>query len=56
MRDDENEEARIAAALSLYKLGTPLAMNAIRQAIRFDNSERVKKLCSRFYADYLSRN
>ena len=56
MREDDNEEARIAAALSLYKLGTPLAMNAIRQAIRFDNSERVKKLCLRFYTDYLNKN
>jgi len=56
MREDDNEEARIAAALSLYKLGTPLAMHAIRQAIRFDNSERVKRLCLRFYTDYLNRN
>ena len=55
MREDNNEDARIAAALSLYKLGTPFAMNAIRQAIRFDNSERVKKLCLRFYTDYLNR-
>jgi HEAT repeats len=56
MREDGNEEARIAAALSLYKLGTPLSMNAIRQAIRFDNSERVKRLCLRFYTDYLNKN
>ncbi len=56
MREDANEEARIAAALSLYKLGTPLAMSAVRQAIRFDNSERVKRLCLRFYNDYRNRN
>ena len=44
MRNDDCEEARIAAALSLYKIGTPLAINAVRQAIRFDESERVRKM------------
>jgi len=56
MRDGVTEEARIAAALSLYKLGTPMSINAIRQAIRFDNSERVKKMCLRFYSEYLNKN
>jgi len=56
MRDGVTEEARIAAALSLYKLGTPMSINSIRQAIRFDNSERVKKMCLRFYSEYLNKN
>lgn len=56
MRNDDSEEARIVAALSLYKIGTPLAMNAVRQAIRFDRSERVKRMCLKFYNDYLSKS
>ena len=56
MRNDDSEEARIVAALSLYKIGTPLAMNAVRQAIRFDRSERVKRMCLKFYNDYLNKS
>ena len=56
MRNDDCEEARIAAALSLYKIGTPLAMNAVRQAIRFDKSDRVKRMCLKFYNDYLNKS
>ena len=50
---DENEEIRIAAALALYKIGSPIAIHAVKQAIRFDGSERVSKLCASFYSEYL---
>lgn len=53
LRDDENEKARISAALALYKIGTPLSINAVKQAIKFDDSERVSKLASNFYNQYL---
>lgn len=53
LRDDENEEARIAAALALYKIGSPMSINAVKQSIRFDESKRVSKLCSNFYNEYL---
>jgi hypothetical protein len=55
MRNDKSDEAKIMAALALYKLGTPMSINALLQASRFENSERVKKMCSRFYFDYISR-
>jgi hypothetical protein len=53
LREDTNEEARIAAALALYKIGTPMAIHAVKQSIRFDDNERVSRLCTNFYNEYL---
>jgi hypothetical protein len=53
LHQDENEEMRIAAALALYKIGSPIAINAVKQSIKFDDSERVSKLCASFYSEYL---
>ncbi len=47
------EEARIAAALALYKIGTPTSIFAVKRAGIFDGSKRVKKLATNFYFDYL---
>lgn len=47
------EEMRIMAALSLYKIGDSRGIFAIRQAIKFDESKRVSKLCNKFYRAYL---
>lgn len=47
------DEARIAAALALYKIGTPLAIFAVKQAGIFDESERVSRMANNFYSDYL---
>jgi len=52
LREDENDEMRIAAALALYKIGTPMAIYAVKQAIRFDESERVSRHCASFYYDF----
>lgn len=52
LHNEENEELRIVAALALYKIGSPIAINAVKQAIRFDDSERVSKLCANFYNEY----
>ena len=43
------EEMRIMAALSLYKIGDSRGIFAIRQAIKFDDSKRVRTLCNKFY-------
>jgi hypothetical protein len=53
LREDKNDEARIAAALALYKIGTPMAIHAVKQSIRFDSNERVSRLCANFYNEYL---
>jgi HEAT repeat protein len=47
------EGARIMAGLSLYKIGTPMSIYAVKQAARFDDSERVRKACGRFYREYV---
>lgn len=53
LKDNNNdEELRIVAALSLYKIGDARGIYAIKQAIRFDESKRVSKLCSKFYYTY----
>jgi len=53
LHNDENEEMRISAALALYKIGTPISIHAVKQAGRFDESERVNKLAQKFYFEYL---
>ncbi len=53
LKNDRDERARIVAALSLYKIGDPIGINAVRQAARFDESRRVRKLCALFYMEYL---
>ncbi|MDO8548616.1 MAG: HEAT repeat domain-containing protein [Ignavibacteria bacterium] len=56
MRNDESEQARIVAALALYKLGTPMSIHALFQAARFDDNKRVRKMCSGFYLNYISKH
>ena len=53
LRTEKNEELRIAAALALYKIGSPIAIHAVKQAIRFDDSKRVSKHCANFYSQHL---
>ena len=53
LRNDESEEIRISAALALYKIGTEISIYAVKQAGRFDESERVSKLAKNFYNEYL---
>lgn len=56
LKNDKCEEVRICAALALYKIGTPISIFAVKQAIRFDESKRVNKLAASFYYDYLRSN
>ena len=53
LHNDANENVRISAALALYMIGTPIAIYAVKQAIRFDKSKRVNKLAQIFYYDFL---
>ena len=52
LHNEENEDLRIAAALALYKIGSPVAIYAVKQAGKFDESERVSKHCASFYNEY----
>jgi len=52
LHNENNEDLRIAAALALYKIGSPTSIFAVKQAIRFDESKRVSKHCANFYSEY----
>jgi hypothetical protein len=51
LKSSNDENLRIIAAHSLYKIQNPIGMFAVRQAIRFDESARVRKMCLNFYLD-----
>lgn len=53
LHNNQSEEFRILAALSLYKIRDTRGMFAIKQQIMFDESERVRLMCEKFYRAYL---
>ena len=56
LHESECEEARIAASLSLYKICDKRGIFAVKMAAKYDNSERVRNMCSKFYTQYLLDN
>jgi HEAT repeat protein len=52
LHSDKSDAARIVAALSLTKIGSDKSVFAVKQAARFDESERVRNLCAKFYNSY----
>jgi HEAT repeats len=55
LHNSPSEELRILAALSLYKIGDSRGIYAIKQSIKFDESERVSRLCDKFYRAYMQK-
>jgi hypothetical protein len=53
LRNSEQEELRISAALALLKIGDERGIYAIKRAIVFDESKRVNDMCEKFYNAYL---
>jgi hypothetical protein len=53
LRDCDEESSRIVAALSLARIGEPRGTYAVRQAARFDKSQKVRTLCAWFYNQYV---
>jgi hypothetical protein len=53
LHKEESDDARILAALSLLKIEDARGIYAIKQAVRFDKSERVRKICEKFYHYYI---
>jgi HEAT repeat protein len=49
LRNDKNAEARIMAALSLYKIGSEKGIYAVKGAAEFEEDNTVKKMCETFY-------
>jgi len=56
LKSEDREDARIVAALALLKIGDAKGIFAIKQAIRFDQSERVRRLCANFYNSYSEKS
>ena len=54
LRNDESPEARIMAALSLFKIGDERGIFAVKRAIEFDKNEQVRNMCAIFYQMYIS--
>lgn len=52
LHDEKKDELRIVAALSLIKIGNAIGVYQVKQAARFDKSERVRRMCSIFYNAY----
>jgi HEAT repeat protein len=55
LHNSPSEELRILAALSLYKIGDSRGIYAIKQSIKYDESERVSRLCEKFYRAYVQK-
>jgi hypothetical protein len=53
LRDGDEESSRIIAALSLCRIGDPRGAYAVKQAAKFDESEKVRTLCAWFYNQYV---
>jgi len=53
LRDCDEESSRIVAALSLARIGDPRGTYAVKQAARFDESQKVRTLCAWFYNQYV---
>ena len=56
LKSEDREDARIVAALALFKIGNAKGIFAIKQAIKFDQSERVRRLCTNFYHAYSEKS
>lgn len=51
LKENSDERVRLQAAVALWKIGDPRGIYSIKQAIKFDTSDRVKKICSILYLD-----
>ena len=53
LKSDKEDEARIMAAHSLFKIGDGRGIYAIKQRAKFETNEQVKRMCEIFYNMYL---
>jgi hypothetical protein len=54
LKEGQTEEERILAALSLTKINSERGLFAVKRAAKFDDSERVQRLCKTFYLTHMS--
>ena len=53
--NSEASSARQVAALALYKINSTRGMFAIKQAIKFDDNDQTKRICTILYNQHLVR-
>jgi len=52
LNNGKSNEERIAAAVTLYKLGNPIGIYRLRGVAVFDDNERVATICKNLYYSY----
>jgi HEAT repeat protein len=53
LRNDESECVRTMAALSLIKLNDARGIHLVKNEIKFNDFEKVREICQKFYSGYL---
>ncbi|MFA7289080.1 MAG: hypothetical protein WC055_09380 [Melioribacteraceae bacterium] len=53
LKSNQKDCQRVAAALSLIKINNPRGVFAVKRAAIFDDSEYVRRMCTKFYAQYV---
>ena len=56
LKSDNDEACKIAAALALYNIGDKRGIYAIKNAAKFDESEKVRSFCTIFYNEYKTQS
>jgi hypothetical protein len=52
LKNSEREATRIVAALALCRIGEARGVYAVKQAVKFDTSEKVRMLAAFYYNEY----
>jgi hypothetical protein len=52
LKSENNESCKIAAALALYNIGDERGLYAIKRAAKFDDNNKVRSFCNKFYKAY----
>ncbi|MBN1299617.1 MAG: HEAT repeat domain-containing protein [Melioribacteraceae bacterium] len=53
LRMSQDEKTRLVAALSLIKIGTDRSIYVVKDAIRFNDFEKVSKMCAKLYNGHI---
>lgn len=53
LRDENDERARLVAALALIKIGTERSIYVVKDGIKFNESEKVRNMCQHLYNAHL---
>jgi hypothetical protein len=56
LENGQTDEERISAALALFNLGNSIGIYRLRGVAKFDDNERVSKICKNLYYSYHKLN